>query len=185
MRSDIERLDFKKLGRKRTALIITNSPVSRALNSYLALMYSQMFKALYEDGEKNRGRLKQSVMVFVDDCGQNRIEGLQNHISVFREAGISTVLFLQSEEQLKAMYGDKANIVKDNCGTIAYFTGSQNLSTCEGISKRIDRPLNEVLAMPIGNIIVCRNGQNPVTVPRYKTFQDVLYQEYFAEREIR
>ena len=185
MRSDTERLDFKKLGRKRTALIITTSPVNKALNSYLALMYTQMFKALYEDAEKNGGRLDNRVMVFVDDCGQNRIEGLQNHISVFREAGISTVMFLQSEEQLKAMYGDKANIIKDNSGTIAYFTGSQNLSTCEGISKRIDRPLNEVLSMPIGNIIICRNGQHPVTVPRYKTLEDALYRECYGERDCR
>ena len=174
----IKHIDLHKLGTEKTALIITVSPINKAMDRYLSVFHYQLFKCLFEDAEKNEGHLAIPIQVFMDDFGNSPVGHFEDYISIFREAGISTIMFIQSMKQLDSIYGKSAAIIRDNCGTLCFFSGSQDLDTCRELSIRIDKPLEDVLSMPIGKIIICRNGEKPKIADRYPTFTDPLYKQY-------
>ena len=71
------------------------------------------------------------------------------------------MLLIQSEAQLRQGYEMDAFTIISNCDTYAYI-GGNDVETAENISIRSDRPLTEILYMPIGECIVFRRGSQPV-----------------------
>ena len=61
--------------------------------------------------------------------------------------------------------------------------GSMDLETGRSISARANRPLEDVLYMPIGSEIIFRRGMKPIFTKRYDIFQNEMYQEVTAEYE--
>ena len=105
------------------------------------------------------------------------------YISIFREKGLSCTLLIQSESQLSSLYGqDRSTTIINNCDTIVYM-GSMDLDTGRNISLRANRPLDEILYMPIGAEILFRRGQKPVFTQRYNIFEDVRYKKVTAAYE--
>ena len=140
---------------------------------------SQAFKTLFEHAEKQPdGRLPIPVSVLCDDFATGSpILKFPEYISIFREKGISVMLLVQSESQLESLYGaEKANTIIDNCDNYV-FMGGMDLKTGRSISQRIDRPLDEVLSMPIGQEFVFRRGQRPIVTKRYNVTGHPVYQE--------
>ena len=90
------------------------------------------------------------------------------------------MMLVQSLSQLDSMYGYPASItIQDNTDNIIYM-GGNNLQTAEQMAQRIDKPMNEVLALPRGQIYLFRSGQKALQLQRYQIFKDPLYQKEIA-----
>ncbi len=172
-----ERISFADLGKERIALFITTSPVNLTLQNFINLMYADMFRTLFETAEKSEeGCLDVPVHIVCDDfaCG-SKIACFEDYISIFRAAGISVTLLLQSESQLSGMYGQMAaTTIINNCDTYVYM-GGRDVETCRSISCRMNKPLNVIMDMPLEQVMVFRRGSSPVVSRRYQIFDDPLY----------
>ncbi len=171
------KIDFASLGEKKTILFIKTSPMNTALYNFINIMYSDMFRCLFETAESSEdGRLEIPVHIICDDfaCG-SRIVNFENYISIFRAAGISVSLLLQSESQLFAMYGESGGkTIINNCDTYVYM-GGMDYDTCFNISRKINKPLEQVIGLPKEQVIVFRRGMQPRFAKRYRTLEDPEY----------
>ncbi len=179
MTKKVKRVSFRELGSKKVALFITTSPMNKTHQNYVNILYADMFRELFEKAERSRDfRLKVPVHIICDDfaCG-SRIKGFEEYISIFRSAGISVTLLLQSETQLVSMYGQyEATTIINNCDTYVYM-GGMDIATCQHISQRMNKPLHEVMAMPREKVVVFRRGDRPYVARRYQILDDPLYQQ--------
>lgn len=177
------RVSFNELGNKKVALFITTSPMNKTLQNLVNVLYADMFRELFETAEKNKeSRLKVPVHIICDDfaCG-SRIRGFEDYISIFRAAGISVTMLLQSESQLISMYGEPAAItIINNCDTYVYM-GGMDITTCQHISQRMNKPLNKVMAMPLEQVVVFRRGSEPYVSRRYQILDDPIYQNVIGD----
>ncbi len=173
-----KRVSFRDLGNKKVALFITTSPMNQTLQNYVNVLYADMFRELFETAEKRQNsRLKVPVHIICDDfaCG-SRINDFEDYISIFRAAGISVTLLLQSESQLISMYGESAaTTIINNCDTYVYM-GGMDIATCQNVSKRVNKSLNTVMSMPLEQVIVFRRGSEPFVSRRYQILDDPAYQ---------
>ena len=179
-----KRVSFKELGVGKVALFITTSPMNRALQSFINLLYADMFRELFETAEKNdEGRLKVPVHIICDDFAcTSRIEGFEDYISIFRAAGISVTMLLQSESQLISMYGESAaTTIINNCDTYVYM-GGMDITTCQHVSQRMNKPLYAVMELPLEQVVVFRRGSKPVVARRYQILDDPMYKEVMEEK---
>lgn len=178
-----EQVDFNELGNKKVALFITTSPVNKTLQNYVNLFYADMIKALFEEAEsKEGGKLEVPINIICDDfaCG-SKICDFDQYISIFRAAGISVTLLLQSESQLSGMYGKaEATTIINNCDTYLYM-GGMDIETCKNVALRMNRPLNKVFSLPLETVAVFRRGSEPYIGRRYQTFSDPVYQEIMRD----
>lgn len=178
-------LDFEKLAARKTVLFVTTSAVNPALHRFVNMFYAQAFKKLFEFAEEQPGGvLPIPVRVLCDDFAVgSKILNFPEQISIFRAKRISVMLLLQSESQLESMYGENdATTIINNCDTYVYL-GGMDLKTCRSISARLNKPLEDVLYMPIGREFVFRRGQKPVICERYRTLEDPVYQQ--VDRQYR
>lgn len=180
-----KKVDFEKLASEKTVLFITTSPVNSSLNSFISSFYGTAFKNLFEYAEEQPdGKLPVPVDVLADDfatgCPVNMFE---QYVSIFREKGLSVTALIQSESQLSSLYGsEKATTIINNCDTIV-FLGSMDLETGKSISMRANRPLEDILYMPIGSEIIFRRGMKPIFTKRYNIFQNEMYKRATAAYE--
>ena len=180
------RVCFKEIGRRKTALFVLNSPMNKSLLSLVNMMYSDLFKELFEEAEeKPEGMLDVPVHIVCDDFAcTGRIEGFEDYISIFRAAGISVTLLLQSESQLAGMYGDgAAATIINNCDTYVYL-GGMDIHTCENIAKRMNKPLDKVLSLPLETAVVFRRGAPHAVARRYQTLEDPIYKELMEKQKL-
>ena len=163
---------------KNTALFICMSPVSTAHRRFATLLYSQLFKNLYELAERqDDGRLPHPVNIICDDFSTSPIQGFPDMISIMREKNISTTILLQSLSQLEHTYGSASAItVCNNCDRLVYL-GSNDLSSADEISRRADAPLLDVLNMPLGQEYFFERGRYPILTKSYDIFADATYKE--------
>lgn len=179
------KVDFGKLGEEKIALFITTKASSETCKKLTNMVYADLFKILFDTAEKYDNVLPNRVHIICDDfaCG-SRIPNFANQISIFRSIGISCSILLQSLSQLQSIYGDyEASTIKNNCDTYLFF-GSLDIDTCRDISIRTDKSIIDIMAMPIGRVIIIRRGTYPIITERYDTFNDEYYKEYFGENKL-
>ncbi len=179
-----QRIDFMSIGREKTVVFITTSPFDVSMNMFTNIMYANLFRALFEDAESRpEGRIDVPVHVICDDFAcTGKIANFDRYISIFRAAGISTSLLLQSESQLEAMYGTGASkTIINNCDTYIYM-GGRDHATCKNVSEWVNKPVNTVMSLAPGRVYVLRRGMRPIEADRYKTYEDPLYVEAFADK---
>lgn len=172
-------VDFGQIAARKTIVFVSASPVNCALNSFVNLFFRQAIKNLFEYAEREPdGRLPIPVEFLFDDFAVgSRLPNFPEYISIFREKNMSAVILIQSESQLKSMYGeDDAVTIINNCDTYLY-TGGMDLKTCRSISERMNVPLDEVLYMPVGTVVIFRRGARPLVTERYPVLDDPLYQK--------
>ena len=170
--------DIKTLGQEKTALFVTTSAVNPSLNAFAGLFYSHAVKELFEYAESlPDGRLPVPVHLLCDDFAVGaQIPEFAHYISIFREKRISVSILLQSESQLRGMYGaDDAETIINNCDRYVYL-GGMDLATCRNIAERLSAPLGDVMYMPVGSEIVFRRGTRPVWTERYRIREDPEWQ---------
>ena len=181
-------IDFAELANEKSVLFVLTSPVDKTSHAFANLMFSQMFKELYRLSLLEGGSLKQNIHVICDDFAVSaKIHEFENYISIFREAGISVSILVQSLSQLTSLYRDSAaTTIINNCDRIVYL-GGMDLSTCQNMAQRLDVPLADVLNAPLECAYVIRRGSRPVIGSRYKTYKDIAYErliDLYKETEI-
>ncbi len=179
-------LVFTDLVKQRTVLFIITSPVNPALHPFANLVLGTMFKELFEYAEEQEsGRLPIPLMTICDDFAVGgQIPNFQQHISIFREKGISVMMLVQSLSQLAGMYGENAAItIRDNTDSTVYL-GGNDLATARDIGRRLNKPEDEVLALRVGKEYLLRRGQAGLELDRYRILDDPLYRQEIAPQEI-
>ena len=174
MMRDLPPADLKALAGERSVLFVTTSPVNASLNAFAGLFYSHAVKELFEYAESlPEGRLPVPVHLLCDDFAVGaQIPEFARYISIFREKKISVSILLQSESQLRAMYGpEDAETIINNCDRYIYM-GGMDLTTCRNIAERAGENLREILYMPIGQEIVFQRGSWPVKTARNPITRD-------------
>ena len=174
-----QQLEFRSLVEQKTVLFIVTSPVNPALHPFANLVFGSMFKELFEYAEElPGGRLPIPLTAICDDFATGgQIPNFQHHISIFREKGIAVMMLVQSLSQLAAMYGNYGAVtIRDNTDNIVYL-GGNDLDTADQISRRINKPVDEVLALPIGQEYLFRRGQKPLQLQRYQIYDDPMYRQ--------
>lgn len=173
-------VDFGQFATDRTAVFIITSPVKTIHYSYANLIFSIAIRELTEFADKQEShRLPRPVRLIFDDfsCGFP-VQNYEKSLSTFRALGISSLMLCQSLSQLSATYGeDNSTVILDNCSVLVYFPGGMNKKTCTYISEMINLPLEEIMFMEMGNVIIFQSGKKPSIVPRYPTLDDPMYQE--------
>lgn len=173
------RVQFGKLGKEKTALFIMTSPMNKALQVFINIMYGDMFYELFNTAENNpadEGKLSVPVHIICEDFATgSRICDFEEYISIFRAAGISVTLLIQSESQLISMYGaDAAVSIINNVDTYVYM-GGMDITTASHIAQRVNKPVHKILSMPLERVIVFRRGTEPVEARRYQILEDPIY----------
>ena len=170
-------VDFGSFAGKKTVLFLITSPVNPALSNLVGVFYATAMKELFELAEhRYGGKLPIPVHMICDDFATGApVPDFSTYISIIREKDISVTLLCQSESQLEHMYSpaDAVTII-NNCDTYV-FTGGMDLKTAHSISLRMNLPVDEVLALPVGQFLVFRRGQRPIRALRYPILEDPQY----------
>lgn len=181
--SDKAYIDFEKFATEKSAMFIITSPVRTSQYGFANLLFSIAIRQLMEFAERREdNRLPRHVKLLFDDfsCGFP-ILNYEKTISTFRAAGISSMMLCQSLSQLDATYGpDNSTVILDNCSTLVYLPGGMNKKTCSYVSEMINLPLDEIMFMEMGNVVVFQSGKQPMIAPRYDTPADPLYQKFIS-----
>lgn len=174
-------LNIKRFVKNKEALIVITSAVESSQQYYANLFYRCLIRQLLRYSvDCPGGELPREIRLIFDDFACTcPISGFENDISLFRSAGISAILLLQSESQLEAVYArEGASIIRQNCAVYVYFPGGMDDLSCEIVSKKMDLPYEEILYAPMGRVYVMQSGRRPVQVPRYDTLHSQEYADY-------
>lgn len=168
---------FASIGSTRTAVFVTVSDTDRSMDCLANIFFTQAMQQLCRAADEIKsGRLHVPVRFILDDFATNcRIEEFPRMISSIRSRGISVMLLIQSEAQLYQSYeADRMTIIA-NCDTYVYL-GGNDYNTAEAVAMRCNKPVNQVLYMPVGSCWVFRRGSQPVFTetlsPGCRNFQE-------------
>ena len=157
-------IDFIRIAKEKTTVFVTVSDTDRSMDILANIFFTHAMQALCEfaDNECDNGRLPIPVNFILDDFATNcRIDEFPRMISSIRSRGISVMLLIQSEAQLKQSYGFDSKTIISNCDTYVYL-GGNDIETARSVGLRCDKPLKAILNMPVGNCWVFRRGEAPV-----------------------
>ena len=174
-------IDFQSISDQKTALIIITSPVNTSLYYFANLIFATAIKQLLDYAERcPNQRLPRDVRLIFDDFACSaKINDFSRHIAIFRAAGLSAMLLVQSESQLNSLYNEnEATTILNNCAVYAYFPGGMDLQTCRNVSMRLDVPLADVMYASTGQVIIMQSGKKPITTQRYDTLNSAEYKEF-------
>ena len=179
-------VDFNKFASEKSILFITTSPVKKALHGLANIFVSQAISELFTIAdEAETGTLPIPVDIIFDDFATGaKVSEMPEKLSICRAKGIAFLgILLQSESQLKRMYSEAGSIeIIDNCDSYVFF-GGNNYETARSLSLKLNVPLDEILYLPVGQIVVFRRGQRPVFSTRFDTFNDEFYQKITQAQE--
>ncbi len=179
MMENTEQINFNQFIKQKSILFISTSCVNNALNSFVNIFYSFLFKNLFELAQASSNfKLPIPLHIMIDDFAcSSRIHDFPKYISMIRECDISTSILVQSQSQISSMYGaNDAKTIINNCDRIL-FMGSMDLDTASDMSLRLNIPREDVLYMPVGKMYVIQRGSVPVYTSRYPIYDDEKYQK--------
>lgn len=163
-------IDFAELGRKKCAVFLTISDTDRSMDKLANIFMTQALQILMRSADHDypEHRLPIPVRFYLDDFASNMyIPDFDKIISVVRSREISISVILQSLTQLNSLYGkDRAATILNNCDRQLYL-GGQDLDTAEYISHRANKPMEQILAMPVDHAWLFTRGQKPVMTEKY------------------
>ena len=171
--------DLNKFAHEQSRLFITANGANSYLNSFVNMVFDLCHNELTKIADKSPNQtLPIPVNLVMEDfacCGGSIIKAFPEYIAKFRSKGLSCALILQDENQLSTMYGEYgARTIMSNSDTILYL-GGNDLHTAKNMAERLNVPLEKVLYMALGDIIVLRRGSYPVIDKRYPIFEDKEY----------
>lgn len=135
-----DELDLYRMGDKKTALFVVIPDADTTFNFIAAMMYSQLFKALYEVADaESSGRLKYHVRCILDEYANiGEIPDIDRYVATMRSREISVSIILQSVSQLKAIHEKTWQSLVDNCDSLL-FLGGRGQENTEFISKGLGK----------------------------------------------
>ena len=179
MFSKEQRIDFRSLGERKTALFLTVSDTDASMYRLVSLLYTQALQALCQFADKSEGSaLPVPVRLYLDDFATNcRIDGFDKIISVIRSRNIAVSVVLQSLTQLESLYTRaEALTIANGCDHWLYL-GGQDIETAGIVSRRVNKTLDTVLNQPVDRMWLLRRGHRGKTVQRYLLSEHELYPE--------
>lgn len=169
--------DITKIAHKKSVVFITVPAFAEQYHKYVNIMYSQILNRLFEYSQcfPNEALPLQVHMVADDFASGSPISSLEKYVSIIRSANMSISILLQSESQLKMIYGeDNATTILNNMDTQIYL-GGMDLQTAKNMSVKLNLPVEDVLYMPIGKEYIIRRGVSPIETKRYETLKSENY----------
>ena len=187
MMQEKPQFDAEHFANNKEALIVITSAIDPSQAYYANLFYRDTERQLLRYASTcPNGELPREVRYIFDDFACTApIQGWANDISLFRSAGLSAIMLLQSEQQLEAIYKDDAPIIRQNCAIYAYVPGGFDDKSCEIVSKRMCLPYDEVLYAPLGKVFIMQSGKKPVHIQRYDTLNSEEYLEYLEANKMK
>ena len=173
------RIDFRALGRKKTAVFLEVSDTDRSMDRLAGLFYAQALHVLSDMADHSPGqRLAVPVRMILDDFAAGaKIENFDGITSVIRSREISVSVILQIITQLEALYGPaRAATILNNCDQCLYL-GGQDVGTARLISIKANKSINTILQMPLSDAWLFVRGQGPQQVSKYDLTAHPLYRE--------
>ena len=173
-----ERINFKELGRKKTAVFLTISDTDDSMYRLASLFYTQALHILCGLADKSPGhRLKVPVRFYLDDFASNVvIPDFDRIISVIRSREISVSVIIQSLSQLESLYGQaKAMTILNNCDNMLCLGAGRDLETAKYISQQANKPVSAVLNTPLSEAWLLTRGEAARKVRKYDLKQHSLY----------
>ncbi len=176
-------LDFNSIGHKKTALFVSVSDVDRSKDRLVSLFYSLLLNALRNEADRQIDlSLPVHVHMFLDDFATSiYLPNFDSYISCLRSREISFSIVLQSEDQLRRLYGCNASTIISNCAYYL-FLGSNDLDCCQKIARRLNIPLDKVLYKPRDQVFVLSNFERPITDTVYDLTSHPEYNKLESER---
>ena len=180
------RLDFSEMGDEKVAVFVVTNPFNESCGRFINIMYSQMFKCLFEKAESNsEGRLSIPVRVVCDDFAcTSKIQGFEKYVSIFRAAGISVTVMLQSESQLTSLYDEHAATTIVNNMDTYIFMGCLDNKTVKSVSEKMNMPFDRIMHMELENVCVIRRGCEPFIGRRYQLYDDPVYKQIMDRNKV-
>ena len=154
-------IDIESIGKTKTAIFVVVSDTDRSLDRLVNIFFSQTMNVLCEYADKRciNNELPVPVRFILDDFATNcKIDDFPRMISSIRSRGISVMLMIQAESQLKKGYGDDDKTIISNCDTYIYL-GGNDVETAKAVAERLDIPAKKVLNMPVGTNWIFRRGE--------------------------
>lgn len=105
------------------------------------------------------------------------LDELLTAASLLRGYGLRTWTFWQSIGQIEAIYGSRASEIIDNAGTLSMF-GAANASSARNL-EHVTGYQGEILGMPRGEQVLCRQGCAPVKAAKLNYLSDPEYRGRF------
>lgn len=176
-------INISEIGMKPTAVFVVVSDSDRSLDGLVNLFFTQAMNELCWQADKNcvGYTLPVPVRFILDDFATNcKIAEFPRMISSIRSRGISTMLMIQSEAQLKEGYNHDAKTIIGNCDTYVYL-GGNDIETAEAVAKRCDMPVKKILNMPVGTNWIFRRGHAPINGTNFK-IDSLLREKNIYER---
>lgn len=174
-----QRIDFRTLDQRKTAVFLGISDTDRSMDRLAALFYTQALHTLCNIADHSPGhRLAVPVRLILDDFAANAaIPDFDKITSVIRSREISVSIIIQSLSQLEALYGHaKALTIINNCDDLLYL-GGQDVETARYISTKANKSINTILQMPLDSAWLFTRGEKPQEVRKYRLDSHPLYRE--------
>ena len=153
-------LNISSIGSRKTALFVVVSDTDRSMDDIANIFFTQAMQELCRMADQRpENCLKVPVRFILDDFATNvHIDEFPRMISSIRSRGLSTMIMIQAEAQLKSVYQQDAETIIGNCDSYVYL-GGNDVHTAWAVGERCDQPMREILNMPIGTCWVFRRGQ--------------------------
>ena len=161
MMMDKNETDFMYLGQNPAAIFTIISDTDRSLDKLASIFFTQAFQELtrYADNYCINESLPMPVRFILDDFATNlKIDNFPSIISSVRSRNISIMLAIQSEGQLKAIYGEDGQTIISNCDTVAYL-GCNDIESAQHAAIKADKPVKQMLNLSPGYGWVFRRGE--------------------------
>lgn len=131
--TQFDTLKLDEVGDRPTALFVITPPDNSTYDFIVGTFYDQLISTLMYKANfvYNKKGLPHHVILMQDEAANTgKINDYHKKIAVWRSVNMSSIQIVQSTSQLKAMYGDKAQDVVDNCHiTIFLGNGGNALDT--------------------------------------------------------
>ena len=175
-----KRVDFRALGREKTAIFLTVSDTDRAMDGLANLFYTQALQTLCASADKDYPdhRLPVPVRFILDDFATNvRIPNFDKIISVIRSREICVSIILQSISQLTSIYGHSESMtIINNCDNCLYL-GGQDVETARYIAAKANKTADTILNMSLNQAYLFTRGRKAKMVEKY----DIRTHEAYGE----
>ncbi len=163
-------IDMGSVGDRKTAVFLIVPDEKNTYNALVSVFVKQLYtKLIARARECPGGRLPVRVNFLLDEFANfPRIDAMQNMITASRSRNVRFTLVVQTEKQLRAVYGKDADAIRDNCLNWVFLNG-RDIQFMEDLCKLIGKgedgkPLITVSGLQrleVGEALVLCRRMNP------------------------
>lgn len=186
-------IDAETFCNEKSAIFVVLPEEDTSKHFMVSLIVQQMYREILAVADENDGRLKNRVMMYLDEFGTiPKIDGAEMMFSASRSRRVSIVAIIQSFAQLQKNYGKEGcEIITDNTQLTVFGGFAPNSESAQVLSKAlgsktvqsgsvnrgkndpsqslqmIERALltpDELKSLPKGTFVVMKTGFHPMQV---------------------